>query len=417
DYNDMNRAFELLSPHQYPEIMPTGFCFMMERALVDLIGTFDEGYISYGEETDFWMRTITRIVDGRVSNWRAVLADDTYLFHERGTSFSIMPDEEHMGFRKSGASRFHAIWPQYAELSKTFDINKSLAQLRTPVAHSVIQKGNPKYRICFVVHSTENCGGMKVIADIVNYLNESNVEAKVVHIRRDPSHTSLLPSLRTAPIIFEGIQDFVQNFHEKVWPAGVEGVVVAGTGELMSAVASVTVDDPNLTSLHFSQSDDVSISPTKEMSNHIANANKLADYTITNSKWTAEKMAKSVEVAGHVSVGYDNLMFYPKNREGGDERPTVLVSLGNLVYPFKGNDRGIDMCRELHTLCKKNKKEIRILANGIDQITDCPAIIGLGVMNQPRFAKVLGTEVDIYCDPAKNHSYGLPSLEAMASGA
>ena len=128
-------------------------------------------------------------------------------------------------------------------------------------------------------------------------------------------------------------------------------------------------------------------------------------------------MAKSVEVSGYVSIGYDNLMFYPKNRDSGDERPTVLVSLGNMMYPFKGNERGIEMGRELHALCKENKKEIRILANGIDQITDCPSIIGLGIMNQPRFAKVLGTEVDIYCDPAKNHSYGLPSLEAMASGA
>ena len=50
DYNDMNQAFEKLSHHLYPEVMPTGFCFMMERSLVDEIGTFDEGYVSYGEE-------------------------------------------------------------------------------------------------------------------------------------------------------------------------------------------------------------------------------------------------------------------------------------------------------------------------------------------------------------------------------
>ena len=415
DYNDMNRAFELLSPHRYPEIMPTGFCFMMERTLLDTIGTFDEGYISYGEETDFWMRTITRIVDGRVANWRAVLADDTYIFHERGSSFSLMSEEEHMGFRKSGAARFHSIWPDYQSLSQTFDMNTTLAKLRSPIAPSIIGKPNPKYKICFVVYSTENCGGMKVIADIVNLLNENNVEAKVAHIRRDPKLKSLpLPSLRTAPIIFEGVSDFIQNFKERVFT---EGVVVAGTGELMPTVASVTVEDPNLTSLHFSQSDDVSISPTKDMSDRIANANKLADYTITNSKWTAAKMAKSVEVSGYVSIGYDELLFYPKNREDGDERATVLVSLGNEMYPFKGNDRGIEMCKELYALCKKNKKEIRILANGIDQIKAAPFIIGLGILNQIRFAKVLGSEVDIYCDPAKNHSYGLPSLEAMASGA
>jgi glycosyltransferase involved in cell wall biosynthesis/GT2 family glycosyltransferase len=415
DYNDMNRAFELLSPHQYPEIMPTGFCFMMERSLIDEIGTFDEGYISYGEETDFWMRTLTRISNGRVTNWRAVLADDTYIFHERGTSFSVMGDEEHMGFRKSGSSRFHSIWPGFKAWEKTFNVNDTLKLLRSPIATDIIKKQNPKYSICFVVHSTENCGGMTVIANIVNALNETGVEAKVAHIRRDPTHTSPpLSVLRSAPVIFEGTADFVNNFEERVFS---DGIVVAGTGELMGAVAAVTTSKPNLTSLHFSQSDDTSIAPTAALKKSIAAANKLADYTITNSKWTAKKMAKHHKVQGHINVGYDDLLFYPKGRDKGDDRPTVFISLGNEVYPFKGNDRGIDLANQLQALCKKNGKEIRILANGVDAVQGSPHIVGLGRMPQTRFAKVLGTEVDIYVDPAHNHSYGLPALEAMASGA
>ena len=415
DYNDMNRAFELLSSHDYPEVMPTGFCFMMERNLINQIGTFDEGYVSYGEETDFWMRTITRITNGEVSNWKAVLADDTYIFHERGSSFNVFTAEEHMGYRKAGAARFHSIWPSFKQWNETFNMTKALAKLRSPIAESIIKKVNPKYSICFVVYSTEQgCGGMKVIADIVNYLNEVGVEAKVAHIRRDPKlKAPPLPSLRSGPIIFEGVYDFIQTFREKVFDSG---VVVAATGELMPAVAALAVNDSRLRTLHFSQSDDVSISPTKEQSNRIAEANKLADYTITNSKWTAEKMAKSIKVDGHMSVGYDDLLFYPRDRADGDERPTVLISLGNTVYPFKGNDRGIDMCRALHKLCRENKQEIRILACGVDSVANAPFIVGLGLLTQTRFATLLGSEVDIYCDPTKNHSYGLPSLEAMASG-
>ncbi|KKL05488.1 hypothetical protein LCGC14_2605530, partial [marine sediment metagenome] len=302
DYQDMNRAFELLSSHEYPEVMPTGFCFMMERDLINQIGTFDEGYVSYGEETDFWMRTITRIVNGEVSNWKAVLADDTYIFHERGSSFNVFTAEEHMGYRKAGASRFHSLWPTFKQWNQTFDMTKTLQKLRSPIAHSLIKKENPAYSVCFVVYSTEQgCGGMKVIADIVNYLNEVGVEAKVAHIRRNPTlKAPPLPSLRSGPIIFEGVDDFLHNFEERVFKSG---VVVAATGELMSAVAALTTNNPRLTSLHFSQSDDVSISPTKEQSKAIAEANKLAEYTITNSKWVAEKMAKSVKVSGHISVG------------------------------------------------------------------------------------------------------------------
>jgi GT2 family glycosyltransferase/glycosyltransferase involved in cell wall biosynthesis len=415
DYNDMNRAFEKLSSHSYPEIMPTGFCFFMPRSLVSEIGTFDEGYISYGEETDFWMRAITRIVNGQVTNWRAVLADDTYIFHERGTSFSVMSEEEHMGYRRSGSSRFHSIWPGFKAWEASFDVKKDLTTLRAPVAVDLIKKENAPYSICFVVYSTENCGGMKVIADIVNHLNEVGVEAKVAHVKRDPAmKKNVLPALRTEPIVFEGVPDFVNNFQDRVFS---EGIVVAGTGELMPLVASVTNGKPKLTSIHFSQSDDLSIAPTKQMKESIRHANKLADFTFTNSKWTAKKMKKAHKVHGSINPGYDNLMFFPKGRETGDERPTVLVSLGNQVYPFKGHDRGVDVCVHLNKLAKENGKEIRILANGVDAVANASYIVGLGIMSQTKFAQVLGTEVDIYVDPARNHSYGLPSLEAMASGA
>jgi glycosyltransferase involved in cell wall biosynthesis/GT2 family glycosyltransferase len=414
DYKDMNKAFEKLSHHLYPEIMPTGFCFMFPRDLIEEIGTFDEGYGSYGEETDFWMRTITRVVDGQVSNWRAVLADDTYIFHERGSSFNVLGEEEHMGLRKSGSSRFHKIWPGFPAWQKTFDVENSLRQLRTPITPALIQKENPKYKIAFVVYSTENCGGMRVIADIVNRLNDNNVEAKVVHVKREQKSVTVpVSSLRSGPVLFEGAPDFIQNFKEQVFDAG---IVVAGTGELMGMVAAVCGDDPNLTSLHLSQSDDVALAPNKELSDAIKNANKLADCTITNSKWVASKMEKYVDVAGHFSPGYDETVFFPKGREKGDERKTLLISLGNKGYPFKGDDRGVALCKSLHALCKQNKKELRILANGVESVSGAQYIVGLGILNQTRFAKILGSEVDVYCDPSINHSYGLPSLEAMASG-
>jgi glycosyltransferase involved in cell wall biosynthesis/GT2 family glycosyltransferase len=415
DFNDMNRAIEATTQHQYPEIMPTGFCFMFERSIIDTIGLFDESYVSYGEETDYWMRCITRVVNGEVAQWRAVLADDTFIWHERGTSFSIMGDEEHMGFRKSGSNRFHQTWPSFKEWNKTFDVANSLRSLRTVIPEHIISKENPRYKIAFVVYSTEDCGGMGVIADLVNFLNEINVEAKVVRIKRFPEQKDpLIVTLRSTPIIFkEGVDDFLNNFEDRVFS---EGYVVAGTGELLPHVIDLTRNKPNLTSVHFSQSDDVSIAPKKNLATSIRRANKEADYTITNSKWTAAKMAKYTKVHGHFSVGFDDLLFYPRGRQDGDERKTVLISLGNQVYPFKGHDRGVELARHLMKLAKENKKELRIMATGVDIIPGCQFIVGLGRMNQTRLADLLGREIDVFVDPAHNHSYGLPTLEAMASG-
>ncbi len=67
----------------YPEL-PTGvgFCFLIRRALIEAIGTFDPAFgLGYGEENEFCMRAIA-------ADWRNVLADDAFVLHFGGRSFA-----------------------------------------------------------------------------------------------------------------------------------------------------------------------------------------------------------------------------------------------------------------------------------------------------------------------------------------
>ncbi len=67
----------------YPEL-PTGvgFCFYIRRALIDDIGQFDPVYgAGYGEENDFCLRAAAH-------GWRNVLADDAFVVHTGGRSFT-----------------------------------------------------------------------------------------------------------------------------------------------------------------------------------------------------------------------------------------------------------------------------------------------------------------------------------------
>jgi glycosyltransferase involved in cell wall biosynthesis len=84
-YLGMNRVLEQFAVRAYPEIMPTGFCFLFARSLTEKIGLFDEAYKNFGEETDFWMKTISYVEGSDYPRYRAVMADDTYVFHERDT--------------------------------------------------------------------------------------------------------------------------------------------------------------------------------------------------------------------------------------------------------------------------------------------------------------------------------------------
>lgn len=415
DYFSMNQAFEMTSQHRYPEVMPTGFLFLFRRALIDKIGYFDEGFKNFGEESDFWMKAITHLDNGYYVKYRAVLDDSTYVYHQRGASFNNLGQVQHMDLRKAAAERFHKIWPQYKMWSATHPADKVMGHYRQHLPRKAVFKMETDYRICWVVRATANAGGMKYIADIVNEINERGGDAKVVLVNREPNtRVTILPELRSSPVVFQGDEDFLEHFGRKVFK---KGVVVSAISELAHLVNKLCESNPMLRGLNHVQSYDPMIAPdekTKQKS--FLSYNVLPD-TITNSKWITDTLKETHKVIPLATVhpGIDPYLFYNRGRERGDDRLTVLMSL-NKTYGFKGYNRGVVLAKCLVDLARTNNKEIRIVAYGVDNVQECPEIIGLGELTQERLATYLGTEVDLFIDPANYHSYGLPALEAMASG-
>jgi len=413
-YLDMARGVAAVSSHIYPEIMPTGFCMMFPRSLINTLGYFDEGYGSYGEETDFWMRTITHTEKGEYVRWRAVLADDAYVFHERGSSFASMGAAKQMSLRRSGNERFKTIWPSYSSWRNNFNLEESLASLRIPIPPEVLATDAP-YRIAFVVHSTEFCGGMKYIADIVNFLLEKGVDAKVVLVKRDPNiKVTTLGELRSAPIVFETPGDAIKEFADKVFS---KGFILAATNELLPIVSAIASNTVHLTCSLFAQSaEPLMATDLPQHKSYIENY-KLTNHIITVSRWLKEYI-ESVSNKKNISFvhpGVDTRLFYPRDRSSGDDRPTLLLCLNNSA-PYRGVDRGVEMAENLIRIAKRRGTELRVMAYGVVAIQDHPSIVCLGMLSQSRIAEILGTEVDVFCDPAMLHSYGMPALEASASG-
>jgi len=414
-YLDMNRAIELMSGQDYPEIMPTGFCFMFFRSLINKIGIFDESYKNYGEESDFFMRTITYKDDNGVyPRYRAIMADNTYVFHERGTSFSQLGADTHMGYRKIASERFNKLWPSYKDWASNYNPTNVLKGLRGNIS-SPWFKTEYKYNVCWVVYSTSFCGGMKYITDIVNALIERGVNVKVVRLlREDKSEQAVMGELRTSPIVFNSVEDMLANFNERVFT---KGIVIAATNELVDAVSSLCKLNTDLKPLLHSQSYDPGIAPDKETK--LLMSENYSKMPIISNAWWLNEVAKNKHNAksfGFVRPGVDLDLFYPRNREKGDERKTILFMM-NQFYPFKGADRGKEVIQHLWNRAAKKGVEVRIFACGIDNIPELPIVTCLGGISQTRLAQLLGSEVDVFCDPSHIHSYGMPAIEAMASGA
>ena len=251
-YIQTNKIFEAFTARRYPEIMATGFCLLFERELLDKIGKFDESYVSYGEDSDFWYRTIRYAEASSYKRYRAILADDTYVFHQRSGSFSQLGAESHNTLRKLASSRFNRIWPEWTEWRKSYDANKALGNLREKIPPALLRNQEDTYRICWVVHSAELCGGMNYITDIVNGLIEKGINAKVAVIKHHPdAKETFMSELTTAPVFFNSYEDFIKDFRNRVFT---NGFVIAGTVSIMPVLNTLCELNPFIKPILHSQS-------------------------------------------------------------------------------------------------------------------------------------------------------------------
>lgn len=418
-YVTMNDVLERTAARTYPEIMPTGFCFLVPNTLFAAIGYMDESYANFGEETDFWMRTITWSDGKTFDRWRSVLADDTYVFHQRGASYATLGEEIHMNLRKTASARFRNQWPSWQIWNKTFNVPKVIGPLRKHHTMRVLEsalkdKGFTGTSICFLTHSVETCGGMHFIADIVNYINERGGDARVAMLCRDEKKTTEpVAELRCAPVIFKTQEELYQEFTTRMFD---KGIVIAATAELAPVVADLARFNPNLTPVLHVQSYEPALIPDAGSAELFKQNFKTIPTVISSSHWiTNELKTEDVPVLATVNPGIDTNLFYPKDRSKGDERPTVLIAL-NGTYAFKGSDRGLQLAYMLQQIAKEKRKDIRIMAYGANQVNGAPGILCQGSLARTRIANLLATEVDVFVDPALNHSYGMPALEAIACG-
>lgn len=400
----------------YNEIMPTGFCFTMKRKMWDEVGPFDEAYISYGEETDFWFKAIKQTdKDGVILRNRSVIADNAYVFHERGTSFSQIGAEKHLGLRRSGSSRFNDLHPDFASWQQGFDAKGSVNHLRNDLSKEAFKK---KYKgnIAWVVKSAGPCGGMNFIADIVNQLIEEGYNAQVCVVpdtydEENPPNLPVVSHLRTAPTLFKTYEEFTSTFTQRVFT---RGKVFAGVTEMSPLVHDLSQAYKGIEGFNHVQSYDPYLAESVGREEIIPKI--LESYrrlpNLCSSQWVADKIKEEGgEVTGVILPGVNPDLFHPRNRDNGDERFTVGVLI-NDTYPFKGAEWAKDF---IDALDPARNPDIKVVAIGPKGVT-MRGVTCLGTLPQAKMADLLGSDIDVLIDPSQIHSYGMPALEALVSG-
>ncbi len=416
-YRDMADALAI-APNTltYNEIMPTGFCFTMRRKLWAEVGPFDEAYISYGEESDFWFKAIHQTDEnGVILRNRSVIADNAYVFHERGTSFSQLDEDEHMAFRQSGSKRFKTLHPGFRSWNQGFSADRAIGHLRNDLPRSAFRK-KFKGNIAWVVKSAGMCGGMNFIADIVNELIEQGYNAKVCVVpdnyNEDKPNLQVVGSLHTAPILFTSHDEFTSTFKQRVF-AG-PGKVFAAVTELAPIVWDLDQSYPDIEGFNHVQSYDPELARIlgKEEACDAFKESYRRLPNLCSSQWVADEIKElGGEICRIVLPGVNPDLFHPRDRNQGDERFTVAI-LYNEMYTFKGAKWAKEF---LKALSPEKQTHMRVIAIGPEAL-DIRGVTCIGEVTQARMADLLGNEIDVLVDPSELHSYGMPALEALVSG-
>jgi GT2 family glycosyltransferase len=128
---DMNKYCEEWSAEMPQPLVPLvhGFCLGVTRQLINTIGLFDEDNFprGYGEENDYCFRAMD-------AGFGAIIATDTYIFHEKSKSYT--DSEKRIALMKRGSDKLRELHgdERVQRAIKTMQNNPALITMREKAA-------------------------------------------------------------------------------------------------------------------------------------------------------------------------------------------------------------------------------------------------------------------------------------------
>ena len=428
-----------------------GFCLLLRRSVLRQVGLFDPAYgHGYCEESDLCMRLIA-------AGFRTVVAEDVYVYHRGGGSFSDGQERylqnrrlfdqrwgqeyrrQFRAFRradplKSTRQRFAlptrweptpALWQGaralLAEWGGARSLNR-LARLGARHALTVLSARRPcpsralaqrltppgRLRVTYVLDRLVVAGGVLSVLQLVNELIRLGVEARVAALYEDPLIHDWRP-LYTRPLIYRNVEEllaecpdseviFATHWNTAKW---VHHLWQAGR----TRVAGYLIQDYE--PWFFPET----AATERE---RVKMTYPLLPHRIVMSDWLRERLADDGHDSDKIPLGMDLGQFYPRTVQR-NSRPVVLA-MARPGTPRRGFPATIAALAQV----QQARPEVDIVLFG-DRFLDRQAIPfpfrnERLVIRQERLAE-LYSEADIFLDGSEFQGFGRCALEAMACGA
>ncbi|MFT4538179.1 MAG: GT2 family glycosyltransferase [Planctomycetota bacterium] len=207
--NEMANIVRAASKHVYPRVsFLNGFCFMIDRRLIDTIGLMDEDAFprGYGEENDYCLRAGN-------AGFELAVADQTYVFHSKSKSYT------HEVRRELAEKAGKILQGKHGRLRVRIETTRMrlaqpLVQIRTRVRIGMARarldqhlSGKPAARVLFVLPVRGGGGGAHSIIQEAHGMRSLGMDARVaikgIHHAVYRDNYAALPGLEAILLPFD----------------------------------------------------------------------------------------------------------------------------------------------------------------------------------------------------------------------
>ncbi len=428
-----------------------GFCLLLRRTALDHVGLFDPIYgHGYCEESDLCMRLTA-------AGFRTVAAEDVYVFHRGGGSFSdgqarylrnrrVFDQRwgadyrrQFRAFRRADPLRpirrlfalptrwdpTPAVWQGARELLGEWRGPRSLTQLaRLSLRHALrattarrpcprralAQLLTPpaRLRVTYVLDRLVVAGGVLSVLQLVNELIRQGVEARVAALYEDPLIHDWRP-LYTRPLIYRDREALLAETPDS-------DMVFATHWNTVDWVQALLKTGRTRAAGYLIQDYEPWFFPetAPEQRQRVRDGYRLLPHRIVMSDWLGGRLAEDGYRSDKIPLGMDLGQFYPRAR-APNPRPVVLA----MARPGTPR-RGFPTTIAALAAVKHARPDVEIALFG-DRFLDRWRIPfsfrneGL-IIRQDRLAEIY-SGADVFLDGSEFQGFGRCALEAMACGA
>ena len=423
----------LMSRRQFPRAdFINGFCFMINRQVIDRIGYLDEENFprGYGEENDYCLRA-------KDAGFELAIADHCFVYHAKSKSFGDAARTRLANAggealqRKHGTARIEQgterlkTSPVLADIRDKISSHLGGGTAQSPASEPPDHSPTGKH-VLFVLPVRGGSGGANSVIQEVVGMRSLGVDAKVAtHAKYQDAFSRFYPEF------LEGGDHFIfyRSDNDLMAQAAPFQVIVATLWSTPALIAPIAARWPDKLYVYYVQDYEPWFFPTDDASRQIA----LDSYTtvpnmvlMAKTDWICRTVLKHHgRHVYRVAASLDHDVYYPNAIANSDDDPVCIAAMIRPTTPRRGPLRTIRVLKDVSAAlgdgvrmllfgCEPQDLKTYIERNAPELSLDA-CFENRGVLSRNEVAELL-READIFVDLSDYQAFGRTALEAMACG-